>query len=82
MHVIITESQLNLFKRLVESDSLFLDNGNVSKEGDSSKVTTSATITDADGNPKMGHDTPTDRVSHELANQTFPLSSYPITRRA
>jgi len=82
MRIIITESQLQVFKRLAESDSLFLDNGNISGEGDSSKVETSATVTDADGNPKLGKPTSTDRVSHELANQYFPFSSYPLTRRA
>jgi hypothetical protein len=80
MHIIINESQLKVFQKLSEEDSLFLDNGNIKKEGDTSQIGTSATIHDADGNPKMGHPTPTDRVSHELANQHY-FGTYPLTRR-
>jgi hypothetical protein len=60
---------------------LFLDNGNVREKGDLSKVGTSATITDADGEPKNGKDVSTDDVSHELANQYW-FGTYPLSRRA
>lgn len=54
MKIIITESQLAVFKRLVENDVL-LNNGNTNKYKDSS-VETSATIHDSDGDPENGRD--------------------------
>ena len=53
MHVIISESQLDIFRRLTESDTPQLNNGSVKEFGDSSEVTINPTITDADGNPKL-----------------------------
>lgn len=71
MHVIITESQLEIFKKLVESEAPLLNNGDVKEVGDLSQVGTSAVITDADGNPKHGKDVYADEVSKFQANQDW-----------
>ena len=71
MHIIITEQQLDIFKRLVEADTPQLNNGDTKEYGDTSQISTSATITDADGNPKPGKDVYSDEVSKFQANQDW-----------
>jgi hypothetical protein len=71
MHIILNENQLTVFKKLAESDAPLLDDSNIVEKGDPSKVGTSAVITEPNGDPKMGKDTPTDKVSHTLANQDW-----------
>ena len=71
MHVIINESQLDIFRRLTESDTPQLNNGSVKEFGDSSEVTINPTITDADGNPKRSKPEYTDDISAFLANQNW-----------
>ncbi len=71
MHVIITEQQLDIIKSLVESEVPLLNNGDTKKYGNNSQVSTSATITDADGNPKPGKDVYADEISKFQANQDW-----------
>ena len=71
MHVIITEQQLDIIKRLVESEVPLLNNGDTKEYGNTSQVSTSATITDADGNPKPGKDVYADEISKCQANQDW-----------
>lgn len=71
MNIIITESQVEIFRRLAESESPLLNNGSVEEKGDLTKVGTSATITDADGNPKRGKDVYADEISKFQANQDW-----------
>lgn len=73
MKIIITESQLAVFKRLVEDDVL-LNNGNTNKYKDSS-VETSATIHDSDGNPKNGKDVTGDEFAKQQTCQNIWLGS-------
>jgi hypothetical protein len=71
MHVIITERQLDIIKSLVESEVPLLNNGDTKEYGNTSQVSTSATITDADGNPKPGKDVYADEISKFQANQDW-----------
>lgn len=71
MHIIINEHQLGILKRLVESDAPLVDDSTTEEYGDLGKVSTSATITDADGNPKPGKDVYADEISKFLANQDW-----------
>ena len=71
MHVIITEQQLDIIKSLVESEVPLLNNGDTKKYSNNSQVSTSATITDADGNPKPGKDVYADEISKFQANQDW-----------
>jgi hypothetical protein len=71
MNIIITESQLDVFKRLAEAETPLLNNGSTEEEGDLEKVGTSATITDADGNPKPGKDVYADEITKFQANQDW-----------
>ena len=56
---------------LTESESPQLNNGSVKEFGDTSKISTSATVSDADGNPKRGKDVYTDEVGEFCANQDW-----------
>jgi hypothetical protein len=71
MRIIITEQQLDIIKTLVESEAPLLNNGDTKEYGDTSEISTSATITDADGNPKPGKDVYADEVSKFQANQDW-----------
>lgn len=71
MRIIITERQEDIFKKLLEADAPLLNNGNTKEYGDNNKVSTSATITDADGNPKDGKDVYADEISKFQANQDY-----------
>jgi len=67
MKIIINESQLDIFQRLVEGE-VQLNGGNV-KEYKGSEVGNSATITDPDGNKKYGKEVSTDEDAGTLCNQ-------------
>lgn len=71
MHVIITEQQLDIIKNLIESEAPMLNNGDTKKYGDTSQVSTSATITNADGEPEPGKDVYADEISKFQANQDW-----------
>jgi hypothetical protein len=72
MKVIISERQLDVFRKLCnEEETPLLNNGTVREKGDSTKVSTSATISDADGNPKPGKDVYADEVSKFQACQDW-----------
>ena len=71
MRIIITEQQLDIIKTLVEAETPQLNNGDTKEYGDTSQVGTSATITDADGNPEPGKDVYTDELGKTLANQDW-----------
>ena len=68
MHIIITEQQLGLMKRIVESESLMLNNGDVEEYGDNSKVSNGATITKPNGEEEYSEPTYADIVAATLAN--------------
>ena len=69
MRIIITEQQFDIIKGLVEAEAPLLNNGTTKEYGDTSEITTSATITDADGNPKPGKDVYTDEFAKTQADQ-------------
>ena len=69
MKIIINESQLDIFQRLVEGE-VQLNDGNV-KKCEGSEVGTSATITDSDGDPKNGKDVYTDEFAETQSNQNI-----------
>lgn len=71
MEIILSENQFNMFKTLFESEMPLLNNGNVKEKGDLGQVGTSATITDADGDPKNGKDVYADEISKFQANQDW-----------
>lgn len=71
MHIIITEQQLDVIRNLVEAEAPMLNNGNTKEYGNPSEISTSSTITDADGNPKPGKDVYADEVSKFQANQDW-----------
>jgi hypothetical protein len=71
MKIIITEQQLDIIKSLVEAEAPLLNNGDTKEYGDTSQTSTSATITDADGNPKPGKDVYSDEISKFSANQDW-----------
>lgn len=71
MHIIITEQQLGLMKRIVESESLMLNDGDVEEYGNPSEITTSATITDTNGDIKPGKDVYGDEISKFEANNDW-----------
>ena len=73
MKIIITESQLDVFKRLIENDVL-LNNGNTKEYKDSS-VETSATIKNGDGDPKDGKPVSADEFSKQQTCQNIWLGS-------
>ena len=71
MHIIITEQQLGLMKKIEESESIMLTGDDVEEYGDSSKTSTSATITDPSGNIKPGEDVYADEISKFEANNDW-----------
>lgn len=71
MEILITEKQLGILSNLIESDSIMLNNGKTKKFGDNSEISTSATVTDADGEPKPGKDVYADEISKFQANNDW-----------
>lgn len=69
MKITITESQLELFRKLNESE-VQLNGGNI-KKYKGSEVETSATITDSDGEPKNGKDVYADEFAETQSNQNI-----------
>lgn len=67
--IIINERQLSILEKLVKEEGPLLNNGSVQEFGDSSQIGTSATIHDANGDPKNGLDVNTDEVSKMDAYQ-------------
>jgi hypothetical protein len=71
MNAFISEQQFDMLKKLICNESITLDNGDTKEFGDTSKVSTSATITDADGEPKPGKDVYADEITKFQANNDW-----------
>lgn len=69
--IIISESQLEVLRKLVKEDAPLLDNGSVKEYGNPSEIGTSCTVDDADGNPKRGKDVYSDEVGKTTAYQGY-----------
>ena len=70
MNIIITESQLNIF-RLLEADNsnIIIDDENIKDSDDLSKVSTSAKIHKANGDEELGKPTAADEVEKQSSLQ-------------
>ena len=68
MNIIITESQLDVF-RLLEAGKSNIIIGDDDIKDNSNNISTSALVTDENGEEKPGKDVATDEISKGLANQ-------------